>query len=83
MIFTAPGVDFNTSALTQTREFLVPDHVGTIKCISVTITDDEIADPDETFRVIVTPLSTRVTVGGSSTETVTVTIINDDSKSSM
>ena len=76
-------MDFTTSALTQTREFLVSDHVGAMKCISVTIIDDEIADPDETFRVRVTPSSTRVTVGGSSTETVTVTIINDDSKPSM
>ena len=82
-IFTAPGVDFTTSALTQTRNFLISDSVGTMKCISVTIIDDEITDPDEMFRVRVTPSSTRVTVGGSTTETVTVTIINDDSESSM
>ena len=47
-----------------------------MKCISVRIIDDDVADPDEMFRVQVTPLTARVSVRGSSSTT--ITIINDD-----
>ena len=50
--------------------------MGARKCITVRIIDDDVADPDEMFRVVVTPLTARVSIqGGSST---TITIINDD-----
>ena len=61
-IHTAPGKDFNISSLTQTGEFTPSDSVGAVKCISVRIIDDDIADPDEMFRVEVTASPNRVTV---------------------
>lgn len=68
--------DFTTPGITQTREFTSSDGVGMITCISVTIIDDEVADPDEMFKVLVSSQTTRLTVQGGSTAT--ITIINND-----
>ena len=71
----APQVDFTTSSLMQTRQFLT---IGESRCISVTIVDDVTADPGELFRVLLTSPNNRITFRGGA---VAIVIIdNDDGK---
>ena len=73
--YTALNDDFTTSSLMQTRQFST---IGESRCISVTIVDDDTADPDELFRVTVTSPNNRVTFRGGA---VAIVIIdNDDGK---
>ena len=64
----------------QTRQFSTLGSMGVreSRCISVTIVDDVIADPGESFRVTVTSPNNRVTFRGGA---VAIVIIdNDDGK---
>ncbi|XP_064407623.1 mucin-3A-like isoform X2 [Halichondria panicea] len=67
-----PQVDFTTSSLVQTRQFST---IGESRCISVTIVDDDTADPGESFQVTVTSTNNRVTFRGGA---VAIVIIDND-----
>ncbi|XP_064407145.1 uncharacterized protein LOC135351979 isoform X2 [Halichondria panicea] len=67
-----PQVDFTTSSLMQTRQFLT---IGESRCISVTIVDDVTADPGELFRVLLTSPNNRITFRGGA---VAIVIIDND-----
>ena len=69
---TAPQVDFTTSSLIQMRQFST---IRESRCISVTIVDDDTADPGESFRVTVTSPNNRVTFRGGA---VAIVIIDND-----
>ncbi len=70
---TAPDVDFNVDTqLVQSTRLVSPE------CITVTIVDDTIADPGESFRVLVSTSNTdRVSFSNGVSEA-TINIINDD-----
>ncbi|XP_064396234.1 mucin-2-like [Halichondria panicea] len=67
-----PQVDFTTSSLVQTMQFST---IGESRCISVTIIDDDTADPGELFRVTVISPNNRVTFRGGA---VAIVIIDND-----
>ena len=46
--------------------------LGSTQCVTITITDDSIAEPEETFSVILVPVSDFVTIGEISVSYVTV-----------
>ncbi len=70
---TAHGVDYTVNGLFQTNTRLVSP-----ECITVTIVDDTIADPGESFRVQVsTSNADRVSFSNGVSEA-TINIINDD-----
>ncbi|XP_064396201.1 uncharacterized protein LOC135343155 [Halichondria panicea] len=66
------NADFTTSSLVQTRQFST---IGESRCISVTIVDDDTADPGESFLVTVTSPNNRVTFRGGA---VAIVIIDND-----
>ena len=73
--FAAASNDYSVSESPLTRQFTSSDRMGTVKCISVRIVNDNISDPDETFTVRISSTDLRVEIRQVST---TVIIIDDD-----
>lgn len=57
----------------ETVTFLPGDHVGSSRCVSITINDDTEKEGDESFQVIITSSLAEVI-----NDAITTTIIDDD-----
>ena len=64
--------DYNI--LSEMLTFPTDSSAGTMQCINITITDDEVLEEDETFTVTLTLNTAGVTLGDSETA---VTITDD------